>query len=102
LLLLGNSPCKAQIQLQLKMISSGFQPHVLEARVGERVAIHISNHSGGSHNVIIPDFSIYTYNLKPGESVDVAFNPDKSGTFPFYSDYPGVIEANFQGKLIVK
>lgn len=91
----------AQTSVQVEIRDRGMVPNVIAAKKGSEVKIHIVNHGGKQHNFVIPEFYIFTQNLNPNEDVNVAFTPDKTGHFDFYSDTGGKPEQGLTGKLHV-
>lgn len=77
-------------------------PMHLFAVKGEPVHLTIVNEGKQVHNFVIPDFYIFTQNMQPGETVQVGFTPDKTGTYPFYSDTGGKPEPGISGTLRVR
>lgn len=81
---------------------SQMRPAALSATKDEPLALEIVNRGQKMHNFVIPDFYIFTQNLKPGETVHVQFTPDKTGKFPYYSDTGGNPEPGIRGSLAVR
>lgn len=81
---------------------SGIQPSTLSSQKDEALQLTIVNHGTKTHNFVIPDFYIFTQNLRPGETVSVGFTPDKTGSFPYYSDTGGKPEPGLRGTLTVR
>ena len=95
------SIAQAQTTLQVRLHDTGIQPSSFTAISGEPVNITVVNQGKSIHNFVVPDFYIFTQNLKPGEQVKVSFTPDKTGAFPYYSDTGGQPEPGIQGTIRV-
>lgn len=93
---------QAQTTLQVHLHDTDIRPQSFSASVGEKVNITVVNQGKDVHNLVIPDFYIFTQNLKPGEQVKVSFTPDKTGSFPYYSDTGGKPEPGLQGTMHVQ
>lgn len=100
---LGSTPATAQAQtnLQVRLQDAGISPASFSAQSGAKVNITVINQGKKVHNLVIPDFYIFTQNLNPGEQVKVSFTPDKIGAFPYYSDTGGQPEPGLQGTIRV-
>ncbi|RIV28746.1 hypothetical protein D2Q93_01765 [Alicyclobacillaceae bacterium I2511] len=101
------SPCSisamalAQTQVTVELRDNGISPAFLRVSAETPVYLRVVNQGGQPHNLVIPDFYIFTNNLNPHESIDVSFTPDKAGVFPFYSDTGGKPEPGLRGFLHV-
>ena len=84
------------------LYDSHIVPAQITASLGKKVSFTITNSGSEKHNFVIPDFYIFTHNLNPGETVSVSFNPDRQGTFPFYSDTGGQPQPGLRGTLVVR
>jgi uncharacterized cupredoxin-like copper-binding protein len=82
--------------------SEGFNPAKLKYTEGEEVSLFVINKAEHVHNLIIPDFHIFSANLKPGESTTISFQAVKKGRFGYFSDAPGFPEPGFHGEIVVK
>ncbi|MCL6549162.1 MAG: cupredoxin domain-containing protein, partial [Alicyclobacillus sp.] len=76
-------------------------PSFVSAKVNQPLRITVVNSGQRAHNLVIPDFYIFTHNLYPGEQVTVSFTPTRTGAFPYYSDAGGKPEPGMQGTLQV-
>ena len=97
----GMPAALAQTQVEVTLLDGAIQPQQIVAANKQKVRIAVHNEGNQVHNLVIPDFYVFTQNLQPGESVNVSFTPDKTGSFPYYSDTGGKKEAGMQGKLVV-
>ncbi|WP_035485343.1 cupredoxin domain-containing protein [Alicyclobacillus contaminans] len=79
-------PAWAQTHVEMQLRDGGIQPAQITVRRGENVTIHAVNTGQQVHNLVIPDFYVFSNNLRAGEGVTVQFRPDKVGRFRYYSD----------------
>jgi plastocyanin len=87
---------------QVTLRDSSIVPSSMTGKVGRKITVNVRNAGTKVHNLVIPDFFIFTQNLKPGETVQASFTPDRSGTFPYYSDTGGKPEPGMRGTLVVR
>lgn len=88
--------------VQVTLHDGSIEPTVIESTKGQEVRISVQNRGTTVHNLVIPDFYVFTQNLQPGGQVNVKFTPDKTGTFPFYSDKKGIPESGMRGSVHVR
>lgn len=81
---------------------SGMEPNAVMAKVDTSMKIHVTNRGKKKHNLVIPDYYIFTHNLNSGESTDLEFKLNKKGVFYYFSDTPGTREPGLEGKLTVE
>ncbi|OFW75239.1 MAG: hypothetical protein A2201_01950 [Alicyclobacillus sp. RIFOXYA1_FULL_53_8] len=91
----------AQTILQVALQDSSIRPTQIVTTKDEVVSLTVVNQGKKVHNLVIPDFYIFTQNLNPGERVKVSFTPDKIGAFPYYSDTGGKPEPGMRGTMRV-
>jgi plastocyanin len=73
----------------------------LRAKVGETVALRLSNQDTSAHSFDIDEFGIHT--LLPAGATSLAlFTASTPGTYTFYCSIPGHREAGMVGTLIVE
>lgn len=60
-----------------------FEPQEIAVKKGDTVTIKVTN-TQGIHDFTIDEFNVKTKALKEGESEEVTFTVDKTGTFEFY------------------
>ncbi|MFX4301816.1 cupredoxin domain-containing protein [Alicyclobacillus tolerans] len=87
--------------VQVVITDKQIRPSFIRAVESEPLKLHIENRGKSIHNLVIPAFYIFTQNLRPGESVDVSFSPEKTGLFDYYSDKNSIPEPALKGKLQV-
>lgn len=95
-------PVQAQPAIQITLRDGSISPAQFTASKGELVQLRITNRGTRTHNFVIPAFFIFTQNLNPGEGVSASFRPDKTGSFPYYSDTGGQPEPGMRGTLTVQ
>lgn len=88
--------------VQVTLRDGSIEPSQIEATKGQPVHVFVRNQGTNVHNFVVPDFYVFTQNLQPGESVNVSFTPDKTGTYPYYSDKKGVPEPGMEGQLQIR
>jgi heme/copper-type cytochrome/quinol oxidase subunit 2 len=77
-----------------------FTPNVIQAKVGEKVIVHLKGVSG-QHSFAIPDLGINVA-INPGETKDIEIPTDKAGTFTFRCFVPcGPGHKDMTGQLVV-
>ena len=79
-----------------------FLPDRIMVSRGEKTRIIISNEDAKSHNFILPAFYIFTSPILSRKKTYVEFIPDKTGVFPFCSDYSDDKERGMVGKIFVQ
>lgn len=89
----------ATIEVELR--DGQISPSQMTISVNKPLSIHVTNRGTKAHNLVIPDFFVFTQNLAPGKDVRVEFAPSKQGKFPYYSDTGGKPETGMQGTLTV-
>lgn len=96
------APVRAQVSVQVTLRDTGINPPQFTARLNQPVNLTIVNRGTKTHNLVIPDFYIFTPNLAPGERATASFTPDRRGRFPYYSDTGGRPEPGLRGTLTVR
>jgi uncharacterized cupredoxin-like copper-binding protein len=89
-------------RITIEIDSNGFKPMKLNYKEGEEISLYVINQSDHVHNLIIPDYHIFSANLKPGETTTISFQAVKKGQFGYFSDAPGFPEPGFHGEIIVE
>ncbi|PIS10502.1 MAG: cytochrome C oxidase subunit II, partial [Bdellovibrio sp. CG10_big_fil_rev_8_21_14_0_10_47_8] len=75
-------------------------PNIIKAKVGDEILLNISN-IDIVHAFDIDELGIHEI-LPAGNVAVVKFVAEKAGTFEFYCQVPGHIEAGMKGILIVE
>jgi plastocyanin len=78
-----------------------FSPKEIKVKKGDKVKIMFKN-TGGTHNWVLDEFSAKTAEIEDGESAEVTFTADKSGTFEFYCSVGSHRAMGMKGNLIVE
>ncbi len=78
-----------------------FSPKEIKVKKGDKVKIIFKN-SGGFHDFVLDEFSVKTAQIKDGESAEVSFTADKTGTFEFYCSVGSHRAMGMKGNLIVE
>jgi FtsP/CotA-like multicopper oxidase with cupredoxin domain len=86
----------------LQITDSNITPAQIIVKENDVVKIKVTNKGTKKHNLVIPDYYIFTQNLNIGETTDAEFTANQKGQFPYYSDTPGSPEPGIKGMLIVK
>ncbi|MFV0415265.1 MAG: Sec-dependent nitrous-oxide reductase [Chthoniobacterales bacterium] len=86
-------------------IRSRFSPDKIEAKVGDKVVLHITNVEQTAD--MIHGFGVNEHNINvivdPGETKTVEFIAEKAGVFPFYcTNFCSALHQEMQGYLIVR
>jgi plastocyanin len=78
-----------------------FAPSALTVKKGDKVTIHFVN-SGGNHDFVIDEFNAKTPVIGSGQTADVSFIADKTGTFDYYCSVDNHRQMGMQGVITVK
>jgi len=85
----------------LTTLPTAFDRTELRAKVGETVALRLSNQDTQSHSFDIDEFSVHA--LLPAGATSLAlFTPSTPGSYTFYCSIPGHREAGMVGTLVVE
>ena len=88
------------LHLTLTTIDIAYDLNKISAQVGQTVNINVVNQGVLEHNFIIDEFGVDNL-LQSGESHTVSFTPQDLGTYQFYCNVPGHLEAGMKGTLTV-
>lgn len=94
------SPKPAQITIRITQ--SQFVPAEIRVKQGDQVSLLVKNEAKQTHNFIIPEYHIFSANLKPGETTTIQFEAVNGGKFPYFSDTPGFHEPGYHGEFEVE
>jgi heme/copper-type cytochrome/quinol oxidase subunit 2 len=81
-----------------------FDPGTITVHRGDHVVLTVTNRdTDHTHGITIPDLTLNTGPLAPGQSAKLEFNADTTGTFTMRCSVPGCAEDHAQmlGQLIV-
>jgi len=99
----------AQQGAALNISMSGWQPTVVNAKVGQPITISMVNldnalhtDGGGWHNFVVEEFGV-AERVPPKETVSFSFTPTRAGEFLFYCNVccGGKDNPFMRGKLVV-
>lgn len=79
-----------------------FTPSFLDLEKGEKVSITFKNLGSSPHSLFIDGYNISTKNILPGNSANLSFIADKTGTFDFYCSVGNHKDLGMTGILEVK
>jgi nitrous-oxide reductase len=93
------------VDAKVAAVRSRFVPDKIEARVGDKVTIHLTNIEQTSD--MIHGFGINEHNINvivdPGETKTIEFTARKTGVFPFYcTNFCSALHQEMQGYLVVR
>ena len=93
------------VHVYMTAIRSHFKPDIIRVKEGETVHVHITNLEqayDATHGFAIEAYNI-NLSLEPGESNDVTFVADRSGTFPLYcTEFCSALHLEMAGYLVVE
>jgi heme/copper-type cytochrome/quinol oxidase subunit 2 len=81
-----------------------FDPGTITVHRGDHIVLTVTNtDQEHTHGITIPDLTLNTGPLTPGQSVKLEFNADTTGTFTMRCSVPGCADDHAQmiGQLIV-
>ena len=100
LLLTACSSAPQPLELTLTATDIAYDTSNISAKVSQNVNITFVNDGALEHNFIIDEFGVENL-LKSGENVAISFTPQEPGTYDFYCNVAGHLEAGMQGTLTV-
>jgi nitrous-oxide reductase len=96
---------KGTVEVWMNVVRSHFTPDIIEAKVGDRVIVHLTNTEqtpDATHGFAVPTKNVMV-SLDPGETTTVQFVADTPGTFSFYcTEFCSALHLEMQGWLIVE
>jgi heme/copper-type cytochrome/quinol oxidase subunit 2 len=81
-----------------------FDPATITVHRGDHIVLTVTNTDPqNTHGITIPDLTLNTGSLAPGQSAKLEFNADSAGTFTMRCSVPGCADDHAQmiGQLIV-
>jgi uncharacterized cupredoxin-like copper-binding protein len=78
-----------------------FSTTELTVTVGQPVTLTLINEGALVHSLLIDELGVVIADVQPGEQGTATFTTETSGSFSFYCDVPGHVEADMTGTLIV-
>lgn len=87
----------------INIVGNNFSFDVSEIRVkkGEKIKI-VFNNKEGFHDWVIDEFNVRTSKLQSGQTAEVEFVADKTGSFEYYCSVGSHRAMGMKGKLIVE
>ena len=100
LLLTACSSAPEPLNMTLAATDIAYDTDNISAVVGQAVNIEFVNNGALEHNFIIDEFGIDNL-LQSGESSTISFTPDQTGTYEYYCNVAGHLEAGMKGTVTV-
>ncbi|MFA6171801.1 MAG: cupredoxin domain-containing protein [Patescibacteria group bacterium] len=79
-----------------------FSPSEIRVKNGQQVKITFTNNGQFPHDWKVDEFSAVTPTAQPGETTEVTFTPNQTGTFQYYCAVPGHKDRGMVGNFIVE
>lgn len=79
-----------------------FSPSTITVNKGDTVKIVFANKGIYPHNWTVDGLNVKTSTVSPGQTTDVTFIANKTGTFQYYCSVPGHKDQGMVGQLTVK
>lgn len=99
-----NSMMSEESNSQIISVEGGnfyFKPNEIRVKVGEPVVINFTN-NGGAHDFVIKELGVQSKLTQSGETAQVQFTPNQTGTFEFYCSVGNHRAMGMKGTLIVE
>jgi nitrous-oxide reductase len=96
---------KCTVSVKGTVIRSHINPEIIEAEVGDTVALHLTNLERAEDEV--HGFALHGQNvqlsIEPGKTASATFLADSEGVFPYYcTEFCSALHLEMQGYLLVK
>ncbi len=98
----SNSTSQASKQITVMATEFAFNPSTLSVKKGDTVAITFKNNGQFPHNLTIPDLSLATKTVSPGEVDTITFTFDKTGSFSFMCTIDSHADKGMKGTITVQ
>jgi heme/copper-type cytochrome/quinol oxidase subunit 2 len=88
-----------QQSVEIKIVGdyqNGWTPSTINVWLGEKVTLDVSS-DDYTHELLIPAFHVDSGSVSSGQTVQVTFVPNKTGSFPFLCKF----HSNMTGTLVV-
>ncbi|MGB5697008.1 MAG: Sec-dependent nitrous-oxide reductase [Polyangiales bacterium] len=93
------------VDVYMTSVRSHFTPDVIRVKKGDKVHLHITNVEqahDATHGFTIGSYNLHS-SLEPCKHVDITFDADKEGTFPFYcTEFCSALHLEMAGYLLVE
>ena len=100
LLLTACSSAPPPLELTLTATDIAYDMSNISAMVSQQINITFVNDGALEHNFIIDEFGVENL-LQSGENVAISFTAQTPGTYEFYCNVAGHLEAGMKGTLTV-
>ena len=100
LLLTACSSTPDPLNVTLSATDIAYDIDNINASIGQIVNVEFVNKGALEHNFIIDEFGIDNL-LQSGESSTISFTPDQTGTYEYYCNVAGHLEAGMKGTVTV-
>jgi plastocyanin len=78
-----------------------YKPNEITVKVGQPVKI-VFNNVEGMHDFVLDEFNVRTDRISAGQTTEVTFTPDKTGSFEFYCNVGQHRAMGMKGTLVVE
>ncbi len=100
LLLIACSSTPEPLNITLLATDIAYDADNISAAVGQTVNVEFVNNGALEHNFIIDEFDIDNL-LQSGESSTISFTLEKAGSYEYYCNVAGHLEAGMKGTITV-
>jgi nitrous-oxide reductase len=94
-----------QVHVYMTSVRSHFTPDIVRVKKGDTVHLHITNVEqahDATHGFTVGSYNVHS-SLEPGKHVDITFEADREGTFPFYcTEFCSALHLEMAGYLLVE
>ncbi len=94
-----------EVHVYMTSVRSHFTPDIVRVKKGDTVHLHITNVEqahDATHGFTIGSYNVHS-SLEPGKHVDITFEADREGTFPFYcTEFCSALHLEMAGYLLVE
>jgi len=99
-LLAACSSTPQPLELTLTATDIAYDTNDISAKVNQTVNIKFVNEGALEHNFIIDEFGVDNL-LQSGENIAISFTTQQPGSYEFYCNVAGHLEAGMRGTLMV-
>lgn len=94
-----------EVHVYMTSVRSHFTPDIVRVKKGDTVHLHITNVEqahDATHGFTVGSYNVHS-SLEPGKHVDITFEADREGTFPFYcTEFCSALHLEMAGYLLVE
>ncbi len=94
-----------EVHVYMTSVRSHFTPDIIRVKKGDTVHLHITNVEqahDATHGFTVGSYNVHS-SLEPGKHVDITFEADREGTFPFYcTEFCSALHLEMAGYLLVE